>query len=131
MRELQSPEQRAHIIINEQGMGVPSPDITEQRARELAVIAGRAASDFTDEDLRQAKLELKQEIEPDDEALEERELPFEPGSGDVLGGREHQAQNFGSDDDSTIGQELIREGLDEALHDEMLEARRRDIRTGG
>jgi len=52
------------------------------------------------------------------------ELPFEPGSGDVLGGSEHHFQNFGMEDDSTIAQQLIREGLDEALTDEMLEARK-------
>jgi hypothetical protein len=54
----------------------------------------------------------------------QEELPFEPGSGDVLGGQEHKAQNFGMEDDSTIAQQLIREGLDEALTDEMLEARK-------
>jgi hypothetical protein len=128
MRELRSPEQKAHIIIHDEGAGVPSPASVEQRARELALIAGRAASDYTDEDFRQARMELMQEPEPDDEEQEETSLPFEPGSGEVLGGREHQAANFGSDDECTIGQELIREGLDEALHDEMLEARKQDIR---
>jgi hypothetical protein len=128
MREPQSPEQRARIIIHDEGAGVPSPDVIEQRARELAMIAGRAASDYTDEDFRQAKLELMQERQPDDEEMEENALPFEPGSGDVLGGREHQAPNFGSDDESSVGEELIREGLDEALHDEMLEASKKNIR---
>jgi hypothetical protein len=94
----------------------------------LAVIAGRAASDYTDEDFRQAKLELTQEPEPDDEEMEETALPFEPGSGEVLGGRETQAPNFGGDDESSVGEELIREGMDEALHDEMLEARKQNIR---
>jgi len=107
---------------------VASPDVVQQRARELAVIAGRAASDYTDEDFRQAKLELMQEPEPDDEEMEEAALPFEPGSGEVLGGRETQAPNFGGDDESSVGEELIREGMDEALHDEMLEARKQNIR---
>jgi hypothetical protein len=128
MREPRSPEQKARIIIHDQGAGVPSPDIIEKRARELALIAGRAASDFTGEDIRQAKIELMQEREPDDEEMEETDLPFEPGSGDVLGGREHQAENFGSDDETSVGEELIREGLDEALHDEMLEASKKNIR---
>jgi len=129
MREPHSPGQKARIIIHDEGAGVPSPDIVTQRAREIAVIAGRAAHDYTDEDFRQAKLELKQEPEPDDEEMEEEALPFEPGSGDVLGGRETQAENFGADDEG-VAEELIREGMDEALHDEMLEARKRDIRKG-
>ena len=106
--------------------------MVEQRARELALIAGRAASNYTEEDFRQAKRELEQGmVDRDDEGQVEKELLFEPGSGDVLGGREHQARNFGFDDETTVGEELIREGLDEALHDEMLEARKRDIRDGG
>jgi hypothetical protein len=123
MRESQSPEQKARIIIHGAGAGVPSPDVVEQRARELAVIAGRAASEYTDEDFRQAKLELMQEPAEEEEAS----LPFEPGSGEVLGGTAQQAENFGADDESTVGEELIREGLDEALHDEMVEARKKNI----
>jgi hypothetical protein len=130
MRESRSPEQKARIILHDEGAGVPSPDVIEQRARELAVIAGRAASDYTDEDFRQAKREMMQEPQLDDEAMEEAALPFEPGSGDVLGGRETQAENFGGDDESTVGEELIREGMDEALHDEMLEASKKNIRDG-
>ncbi len=128
MREPQSPEQKARIIIHDEGAGVPSPGAVEQRARELAVIAGRAASEYTEEDFRQAKLELMQAPEPDDDEQEETDLPFEPGSGEVLGGREHHAENFGAGDESTVGEELVREGLDEALHDEMIEARKKNIR---
>jgi hypothetical protein len=94
MREPHSPGPKARIIIHDEGAGVPSPDVVTQRARELAVIAGRAANDYTDEDIRQAKLELVQ------------------------------------DDETGVGEELIREGMDEALHDEMLEARKRNIREG-
>ena len=130
MRESQSPGQKARILVHDEGAGVPSPDLVEARARELALIAGRAASEYTDEDFRQAKLELAQDREPDDAEQEEAALPFEPGSGDVLGGREHQAANFGADDETTVGEELVREGMDEALHDEMLEASKRNIREG-
>jgi hypothetical protein len=129
MREPQSPEQKAHILIHDEGAGVPSPDTVEQRARELAVIAGRAASNYTDEDFRQAREELMQEPEPDDEGLEEDSLPFEPGSGEVLGGRATQAANYSGEDEG-VAEELVREGMDEALHDEMLEARKKDIREG-
>jgi hypothetical protein len=128
MREPISPEQKARIIIHDEGAGVPSPEVVEKRAGELALIAGRAAGNYTDEDFRQAKLELMQDREPDDEEMEEEALPFEPGSGEVLGGREHQAENFGADDETSVGEELVREGLDEALHDEMLEASKKNIR---
>ena len=130
MRESRSPGQKAHILIHDEGAGVPTPDIIEKRARELAIIAGRAASDYTEEDFRQAKQELMNEPDPDAEEISDSVIPFEPGSGDVLGGTESQAVNFGGDDESTVGEELVREGLDEALHDEMLEARKKNIRDG-
>ncbi|HEX4083971.1 MAG TPA: hypothetical protein VHY22_03590 [Chthoniobacteraceae bacterium] len=108
---------------------MPSPDTVEQRARELAVIAGRAANDYTTEDYRQAKNELMQGSPHQNEALES-EPAFEPGSGEVLGGEGRQAENFGGEDEATVGEELISEGLDEALHEEMLEARKKNIREG-
>jgi hypothetical protein len=131
MREPESPGQKAHIIIHAEGAGAPSPEAVRQRAREIAIINGRAASDYTDEDFRQAKMELMQEPEPDDEQQAEESLPFEPGNGDVLGGQAHQARNFGAEDETSVGEELIHEGMDEALHDEMVEAQKRNIRDGG
>ena len=128
MREQRSPEQKAHILNHDEGLGVPSPDNIEQRAREIALIAGRAGGSYTDEDFRQAKQELMQQTEPDDEQMEEEALPFEPGNGEILGGTETQAINYGSDDETSIGEELVKEGLDEALHDEMLEASKKNIR---
>jgi hypothetical protein len=40
------------------GMGVPSPDDIERRAREIAMIDERDADDFTDADWAQARREL-------------------------------------------------------------------------
>jgi hypothetical protein len=89
------------------------------------VIAGRAANAYTEEDFHQAKVELQREAQPDEN---EEVLLFEPGSGDVLGGTPKQAENIGAADESTVGEELIREGMSEALHDEMLQARRGERR---
>lgn len=130
MSEPKSPEQKAHILIHAEGAGVPSPELVEQRARELAVIAGRPASSYSDEDFRQAKREIMEQFEPEADEMEESTLEFEPGSGDVQGGRPSQAVNYGSNDESSVGEELVQEGLDEALHDEMLEASKRNIREG-
>ena len=129
MREPKSSGPTAKIIIHGEGAGAPSTDAVVQRARELAIIAGRAPGNYTDDDYRQAKLELLQQPEPDDEDMEESSLPFEPGSGEVLGGRESEAPSFG-DNDENFAEELVREGMDEALHDEMLEARKKEIREG-
>ena len=127
MREQKSAGQKARIIIHDEPAGVSSPDTVERRARELAVIAGRRANDYTEEDYRQAKQELVTQSAHEDEALE-TEPTLEPGSGEILGGEARQAENFGSDDESTIGEELVNEGLDEALHDEMYEAGKKEDR---
>jgi len=102
MREPHSPEQRARIIIHDAGAGLPSLDVMEQRAQELAVIGGRAASHYTDEDFRQAKLELTPEAEPDDEEMEERRCLSSQGRVKCsAAGRVRR--EFGSDDECVIG----------------------------
>jgi len=126
MREPEPIGPRAHIIVHDEGAGAPTRDTVVQRARELATIAGRTPDTFTDEDLRQARRELLDTSEQNQEASLEPELPFEPGNGEVLGGSGSEARNFASEDESTVAEDLVQEGLDEALHDEMLEAQEQD-----
>jgi hypothetical protein len=56
-----------------------------------------------------------------------REIPFEPGSGDVLGGHGLHVRNRIPEDEIAVGDALVKEGLDEALDDEMKEARRNEF----
>ena len=51
-----------------------------------------------------------------------------PSLSEVPGTRGHQVPNFISGDESTIGQDLVEEGLEEGLHDEMAEASKNNIR---
>ncbi len=46
------------INLHGNGLGVPSPDTVEARAREIAMIDERDPDEFTEEDWRQAKNEL-------------------------------------------------------------------------
>ena len=125
MSELQPINRLGKISEHARGAGVPSPEDVEQRARELAVIAGRAGSDFSPADLEQAKLELLGvEVAPADETTsvasvtEWDEVPGSSGT---------QAPKHGPQDEANVAEELVEQGVDEALHDEMLEARKKNI----
>ncbi len=107
-------------------MGVPSVETVRQRARELALIEGRER--YNALDWRRAYGELHgghHDPEPscldgpDDEMAEiisERDmvaptLGHHPGRTELDGG-------------TSVGEELVAEGLDEAEHDRMLQCRR-------
>lgn len=114
------------ISIHDQGAGVPSPDEVEQRAGELAAIAGRAASDFSESDLEQARRELLHGG-PAGPADEDESVAGISSWDDVPGSTGTHAENRGPTDEANIAQELVQEGLDEALHDEMREASKKNI----
>jgi len=122
----ESTDQDGKIIIHDTGAGVPSPEQVEERARELAVIAGRVASDFTNADVAQARDELLRSGPPEpadaDRAVAEVTVWDEPP-----GSAGRQAVNRGPQDEANIAQELVEEGLEEALHDEMVEAHKKNI----
>jgi len=114
------------IDLHGNGLGVPSPETVEQRAREIAMIDERDPNQFTEEDWRQAKNELlgftgAHAPEVDDEVegeLSERD--------DIPGASGHRAPRNGFDDEA-LGEELVTDGIAEAAHDQMVEARREEL----
>ena len=46
------------ISVHGDGMGAPTPELVEKRAREIALIDERNPDDFTDADWEQARKEL-------------------------------------------------------------------------
>ena len=110
------------------GVGAPSPEMIERRAREIALIDERDPDDFTDSDWEQAHRELM--------GISQVGAPEEVGGGVEVSADEHEivpespghrAPRPGFDeDDETVGQSLVSGGLDEAAHDQMLEARREE-----
>jgi hypothetical protein len=109
-------------------MGAPSPELVEKRAREIALIDERNPDEFTDGDWDQARRELMGI--PEAAAPEEvgEELPDEHEI--VPGTPGHRAPRAGAeDDDETVGQTLVSGGIEEAVHDQMLEARREEAES--
>ena len=107
-----------------QGLGAPNAEQVRQRALELAFIAGR--DEFSDEDWREAKRELHGghgHSVSDDEAemvslVSERDM--------IVTDLGHHVENIGLENADSLAEELIAEGMDEAVHEQMLAARRED-----
>jgi hypothetical protein len=111
---------QAKIVAHTAGLGVPSPDTVRQRAMELAKIDGRTR--FSEEDWKQAKRELHgghsgfSDNGTDDEMIQSVSIGMVPGT---VG---HHSEKMGYDEGENMVEELIAEGMDEAVHDRMLMA---------
>lgn len=120
------------ISVHGNGMGAATPELIEKRAREIAMINERKPDEYTDGDWNQARRELLgfDEIAPADDtnevadSLSERdELPDENG---------HRAPRNGfEDDEESLGAHLVGDGLEEAVHDRMVEAAKDDQEQEG
>ncbi len=115
------------ISVHGNGMGVPSPDMVEKRAREIAMIDERNPDEFTESDWEQAHRELTGEVNSNapEETPQNAEVVEEWDM--VAGDNGHRVPRAGSDEDEPVGELLVSDGNDEAAHDQMLEARREEL----
>jgi hypothetical protein len=117
------------IEVHGDGMGVASPDAVEKRAREIAMIAERDPDEFTDADWAQARRELlgtqattaPEETEANAELVEEWNV--------VASSAGHRAPR--GEDDESLGEQLVSDGIEEAVHDQMVEARKEELEQEG
>lgn len=118
-----NPVSKGMIEINATGIGEVSSEMVEDRARELALIAGHP---MRQQDFEQALRELTggNEMDPKQALLEsftedKRWTPFPNSTG-------HQSQESASETEDEDGQgrsaQLFEEGVNEAAHDQMLQA---------
>lgn len=113
-------------------MGAPTPELVEKRAREIALIDERDPEEFTDGDWEQARQELfgadtSSRVPEENDRTADRvsswdEVPTSTGE---------RAPRAGVDDDEMLGAQLVSGGLEEAAHDQMLEARREELDQEG
>ena len=123
-----NPLTKGIVSENFQGVGTVTIEMVEKRAVELALINGRTAQDVSETDFAQAKRELTGEpdLEPREEALDN--LPqTEPGDPfpDSFGSKIPDSIEDEEDGEGrSIGEQLVSDGLNEAGHDQMLQAAR-------
>lgn len=112
----------AKILQHSEGLGTPTAEMVRKRAQELATINGHA--EFTEEDWRDAKRELHGGHELSDTNGEMEMSAMVSEHDMVMGSVGHRAETFVPEDNENLVEELIAEGMDEAVHEQMLAARR-------
>ena len=119
------------IELHGNGLGAPSPEQVERRAREIAMIDERNPNEFTDADWRQARRELmgSENNSPPEETPENADLTEEWNV--IASSKGHRLPRAGTDEEETVGEHLVIDGLEEAAHDQMLEARREELEQEG
>ncbi len=111
----------AKIIQHSQGMGLPNDDTVRERASELATIDGR--TQYNDQDWHRALAELHGGHQQAGDTGETDMAALVSEHDMILGGVGHRAHTVGPQNDQNLGEELMAEGMDEALHEQMLAAR--------
>ena len=117
------------LIINSTAVGTVTRKMVRERSVELALINGRAAGDVSKADWEQAKRELTggTEMESNEALLEaapesERWDPRPGSTGQIV---PVPSTDDGEDNEGTsLGERLVNEGVNEAGHDQMLQAAR-------
>jgi hypothetical protein len=122
-----NPINKGIIAETFKGVGAVTRSMVHERAKELAMISGRAPSDVSQTDYEQAKRELTGESDMDrqDEVLES--LPESSRWDPVPGSTGSQdPEPPGEDDEDDEGRnesaQLVEGGLQEAEHDLMVQA---------
>src|SRR5258707_2417541 len=102
------------ISVHGDGVGAPTPELTEQRAREIAMIDERDPNDFTDADWEQAHQELLGAAAPGppEETKQNRNLEEEWEV--VANDNGHRAPRAGAvGDEESVGEQLVTGGVEE------------------
>lgn len=127
--KLHSDPTAGKILVHGKGTGGISRADLERRARELADIDGRSGAAITDDDIARARADLLGRqlpgttVEDDESTAGISRDPSEPPS---VSGREEPTLE-GPDEEKAV-ERLALEGVDEAQHDQMIAARRRERR---
>jgi hypothetical protein len=120
------------ISVHGNGLGAPTPEQVEARAREIAMIDERDPDQFTDEDWNQARRELLGETVPNPPEESKESANMEEDWEVTPDDRGHRVPRPGVDEnEETVGEHLVADGIEEATHDQMLEARKEELEQEG
>jgi hypothetical protein len=131
MNEYLQPE-AGKITVHGNGLGAPSREDVEKRAREIALIDERNPEEFTEADWAQAKRELLGAVTAAAPEETEKSSNLEEEWEVVPEDRGHRVPRPGVDEnEESLGEQLVTDGVEEASHDQMLEARREELEQEG
>jgi len=109
------------------GLGTVTEKMVRDRARELALINGRP-DNVLDFDIEQARRELQREEPLAPESGDMENVPEEDRWEVVPDNTGKQVPAVPAPDEQTFAEKLVDEGVEEAEHDQMLEATKDEIR---
>jgi hypothetical protein len=116
------------ISSNSKGLGTVTEEMVRQRAREIALINGRAADQYNNSDLEVARREFLGEQPPPPEGAAEDALPESERWDPVRGSIGRKAGVVPAHDEQTDAEKLVEEGVFEAEHDQMVEGTKDSLR---
>jgi len=123
------PKNENPLIVHSTGIGTVTRQMVHDRAVELALINGRSATEVSESDWAQAKRELTGggELDPKERTLEsapesERWDPLPGSQGGIVPVSPVDEEDA---EGRSIGERLVEEGVNEAEHDQMLQAARK------
>jgi hypothetical protein len=116
------------ILNHGHAVGVADDVALRERARELAVIAGRPAKEILDSDLEQARREMNGEEGLVPEATPAENLSEEDRWNPVADSSGHKVPNMPASDEQTAAESLVEEGIEEAEQDQMVRATRESLK---
>src|ERR1043166_360711 len=116
------------ISLHGNAMGVPSPEDIEKRAREIAMMEEREPNKFTEADWTQARKELlgAEHPTPPEETKQNAQLSDDWYVAAETRGHRVPRPDV-NEEEETVGEHLVTGGVEEATHDQMLEARREEL----
>jgi hypothetical protein len=121
-----NPVNKGVISENFRGVGTVSRNMVHQRASELAQIEGRNPLSISQADYEQAKRELTGESDIDRQEAILDSLPESERWDPVPGSTGHETPGAQSEDMDDEGksesEQLVEQGVEEAEHDQMLQA---------
>jgi hypothetical protein len=125
--------EEGRISENSHGLGTVTMEMVRARARELAIINGRSPHALLDSDLEQARRELTVEGPDLSEQADLESLPESERWDPVPGSSGDEVPRVPAPDELSDAEKFVQEGLDDAEHDQMLQATkaaaRRDEQT--
>ena len=128
----QSDQTPGKILDHDAGLGEANRDLVEQRARELASIAGLSCDESSDDFVAQARQELSGRADPnvsnDDDSATAGLIDADGVPGESGGATLPATNAAATGDEESIGAALYEEGIAEAAHDQMVESREEERR---
>jgi hypothetical protein len=120
------------ITVHGNGLGIPSREEVEKRAREIAFIDERDPDEYTDADWDRARREILGDVLPPPPEETEQTLNLQDEWEVTPKDSGHRVPRPGIDEnEETLGEHLVTDGVEEASHDQMLEARREELEQEG